>query len=400
MKHILLVAGVIFGLFATAQVDLNVTVFLIDEAGNGVSGIPVSISVQAAGAVFGDDVVTDESGTAVSTIELPGGTMQGLVQISYLDCDSAEVMLQSGFSPNALGGLSDVIITGVYCDGGGGSDCEMTIEGGLTMFGGWMFMVFDAPEGSVFEWMIDGVSMGEVSESSFEWMFEGEGVWNVCVVVVSNICEPWTGCFEVNTTDPTGGGDCELSFDVVQSTDAAGNLIPNSVDVIIPELAGQPQYYWDFGDESTSTDPTPTHEYATSGPYLLCLTAVWGDSILCTETYCDTLSVDEDGMINFASGFVINVVIAGDNVGVDYPRMDIQGLLHPNPLRQGQALQWGISVPVQMIRAYDAAGSLVSQERMQSSTAGSWSTIDCNPGVYLIEFHTASGKYVQRLLVE
>lgn len=400
MKHFLLFTGLIFGLFASAQVDLNVTVYLLDEAGNGAQGIPITISVQAAGAVYGEEVLTDESGMAASTIELPDGTMQGLVFISYLDCDSTEVTLQSGFSPNAFGGLNEVVVTGIYCAGGSGSECDMTIEGGLTMFGGWNFMVFDAPEGSVFEWMIDGVAMGGMNDSSFEWMFEGEGVWSVCVVVISNVCEPWTGCFEVDTTDPTGGGDCELSFEVVQSTDAAGNLIPNSVDVIIPELAGQPQYYWDFGDESTSEDATPTHEYATAGPYLLCLTAVWGDSTLCTATYCDTLSVDEDGMINFASGFVIHVIIGGESVGVELPETNAAGLIYPNPMQNSQSLNWSFSEAVELIRVYNLAGTLLNQMRLEPAASGSWSLPNLKSGVYLIEFRTEKGKNVQRLRVE
>ncbi len=74
-------------------------------------------------------------------------------------------------------------------------------------------------------------------------------------------------------------------------------------------------FVWDFGDGTTSTEAYPTHVYATGGPYQLCLTMT--DGACCTSTYCDDVSVDEDGLYTglivdgrpglLRSGFTISV---------------------------------------------------------------------------------------------
>jgi hypothetical protein len=180
---------------ATSQVALNATVFLSDEAGNPAGGVPVSFSVQAAGAVYAANANTNEAGEAVVSIELPNGTMQGMLNATYMNCDSVDVMMNGSFSANALGGLSDVYLTGIYCGGGsGGEGCEMELEGGLTVVGSWMFMVSGAPEDAVYDWSIDGATMSNSNAAEFGWQFDGESVWTVCVYVTSGSCEPWTDC--------------------------------------------------------------------------------------------------------------------------------------------------------------------------------------------------------------
>lgn len=45
-------------------------------------------------------------------------------------------------------------------------------------------------------------------------------------------------------------------------------------------------YLWDFGDGTTSTNPFPSHTYATPGRYTICLTVSNGNG--CTFTFCDS----------------------------------------------------------------------------------------------------------------
>lgn len=326
---------------AMSQVSLNATVFLTDEAGNASGGVSVAFSVQAAGGVFTADATTNEAGEAYATLELPNGTMQGMLTATYMNCDSVEVTMTGSFAANALGGLSDVYLTGIYCGGGtGGEDCDMTLDGGLTVLGSWMFMVSGAPEDAVFDWSIDGATMNNTNASEFGWQFDGESVWTVCVYVTSGSCDPWTDCYVVDTTNPTGGDGCELTFEVVQSLDEAGNEIPGSLDVIVPELEGQPTYFWDFGDEGTSTEASPTHTYEGNGPYLLCLTATWGLNTVCTATYCDSVSVDDDGFINFQDGFTIHINPQGGASSIDETESEASMAFYPNPVIAGDVVRW------------------------------------------------------------
>ncbi len=119
---------------------------------------------------------------------------------------------------------------------------------------------------------------------------------------------------------------CEAGFFAMQAyqwVDSAANPNGGGGEPVPNELwiwnlssggAGNFQYTWDFGDGTTSTDPFPTHTYASGSAYLLCLTIA--DGAGCTDTYCDSISVDGDGLLNglLAPGnrntFTVNVMNA------------------------------------------------------------------------------------------
>ena len=53
-------------------------------------------------------------------------------------------------------------------------------------------------------------------------------------------------------------------------------------------------YFWDFGDNSTSTDENPIHLYAQSGWYYVCLT-IMDSTTNCYDTYCDYINITIGG---------------------------------------------------------------------------------------------------------
>ncbi len=115
---------------------------------------------------------------------------------------------------------------------------------------------------------------------------------------------------------------CEADFFVMQAyQDTTGNPggggepIPNVLWVwnLSSGGTGLFQFLWNFGDGTSSTEAFPTHTYANGGPYILCLTIA--DNQNCTDTYCDSISVDDDGMYSGMitgsherSAFTINVI--------------------------------------------------------------------------------------------
>ena len=67
-------------------------------------------------------------------------------------------------------------------------------------------------------------------------------------------------------------------------------------------------YSWSFGDGATSTDSNPTHNYATTGYYEVCLTvSLPNDS--CTDTYCTYVYVYDQN----ANLYIYGQVFAGAN---------------------------------------------------------------------------------------
>ena len=112
---------------------------------------------------------------------------------------------------------------------------------------------------------------------------------------------------------------CQAGFWVLQgyTIDSLNNPVPIPNELWLWNLSsggtGTYTFFWSFGDGTSSTDPFPTHMYANGGPYLLCLTI--DDGAGCTSTYCDSVSVDSNGMYTGFTGgggqrqqgFTINV---------------------------------------------------------------------------------------------
>lgn len=95
--------------------------------------------------------------------------------------------------------------------------------------------------------------------------------FTVCLIV-TNSCGQDTICFPINT-------GC--------NSPAAGfTRIPNNLTVAFTDVStGSPtSWLWDFGDGNTSTQQNPTHTYAASGTYTVCLTATnsCGSNTSCT----------------------------------------------------------------------------------------------------------------------
>lgn len=146
--------------------------------------------------------------------------------------------------------------------------------------------------------------------------YASAGTYNVCLTITdaigctSTFCENVTvnadGSIGTVNTDP-----CEAEFFVMQAyqwVDSAANPnggggepIPNELWVWNLSSGGTGffQFTWSFGDGTSSTEAFPTHTYA-SGEYELCLTVT--DNAGCTDAFCDTVSVDGDGILNGLMG--------------------------------------------------------------------------------------------------
>ncbi len=190
--------------------------------------------------------------------------------------------------------------------------------------------------------------------------------------------------------------------------DAAGNPIPNAVWVVLDTLYANGQYMWDFGDEGSSTEFLPSHTYSGSGPYVLCATVtVPIENALCTAYHCDTLAIDEAGMLQFLPGFTIQVVVGnpGNVVGVVSEALETAHWnLFPNPVIAGAPLQWqaigeaGVS-PVR-IEVIHADGSISRETPAAGSANGSLSTSGWPAGIHVVRFLQGDQIAIRRIIVQ
>lgn len=223
-----------------------------------------------------------------------------------------------------------------------------------------------------------------------------------------NWAATWTAnfCGEQGGGGGGGEGGCEVSFEVAQTTDAIGNPVPSSVDVWMGS-AGETGAYtalWDFGDEGTSTELYPTHVYAGSGPYVLCLTATFSDPAgsICTATYCDTLALDAEGWLGLQAGFTLNVLPGAPSVGVTTaPAAPSSALVFPNPAVPGSDVRWAWPVagerPVR-VTLTDAAGTQV-RSFVHRHASGLLSTAGLERGAYVLTLEQAGQVSRTRLVV-
>jgi hypothetical protein len=344
-----------------------------------------------------------------------------------------------------------------------GDDCGLALEA-LETADGWSFeLINDLGAATVYEWYVDGVLAAPNPGQSF---FLGWEPFSTVCVEVSSLdgCEslPWMDCYELNgggdscldgldlgalmiylmeacanqanpdawyycglmetmndamageteacdelwawidTGEWDGEEPCGINFEVMQAWDANGELIPNELWVWIYDYDLEYTYTWDFGDESPVTsDPFPMYTYGTDGPYELCVT-VTSEQDSCSSVYCETVEVDDDGMIvGLMSGFTITVMGAGEQpVSVGSLSHGIQNLeVYPNPV-EGSELQlnWrGLQPGVNKIELMTLDGVVVRRLDVHRAAGGHsilMNIDDLSAGMYFlrmtqgIEFRT------------
>ncbi|MBK9147349.1 MAG: T9SS type A sorting domain-containing protein [Flavobacteriales bacterium] len=243
-----------------------------------------------------------------------------------------------------------------------------------------------------------------------------------CWVLGTNFIGLWdANCACVDST--TTGGGCSASFwamqamefDSLNNPNGGGSPIPYEVWVWnLSTGNGAMTYNWDFGDGSTSNLAYPTHTYSGNGPYNLCLTI--SDGAGCTDMFCDSISMDGDGILvgmaleNGADGsaarqdgFTINV----QNplvMGVSDAAMLSQAAIWPNP-SSGELNLAAVSLADGLIdiSIHDVSGRLVLRESRAMATGRNQHSLDARAlpaGVYTLRAADRTGKAISLRFVK
>ena len=110
---------------------------------------------------------------------------------------------------------------------------------------------------------------------------------DICVTVTDQL----TNCTDTYCDSlwavPANSSGCQAYFSWAES-----NILgaPFPAIEFTDQSQGAAYWYWDFGDNSTSTDQNPIHAYSGTGMYIVCLTIISADQS-CQDTYCDTVVV-------------------------------------------------------------------------------------------------------------
>lgn len=238
----------------------------------------------------------------------------------------------------------------------------------------------------------------------------GQGTWSAaCICVV-----------DTSTTD------CQAGFWVIQAytIDSLNPQDTTSIQPIPNEVwvwnlssggNGNYQFLWNFGDGTSSTEPYPTHVYDGDGPWDLCLTMTSGN---CTDTYCDSVSVDANGILNGmivdghsngvvstdasrSGGFTLNVIQQIPTGISETPAMTEMNLW-PNPVDRELNITYNTSVPgMKPVTVIDPSGRTVISGNHDFTTGGNTlqlSTGNLEPGLYMVRIGNDARSTTQRFL--
>lgn len=161
----------------------------------------------------------------------------------------------------------------------------------------------------------------------------------------------------------------------------------NPLDLIVNDQStgSHLNYFWDFGDGSSSSLKTPTHDYDGTGPYLICLT-VKNDS--CTNTYCDTLSV-KDTAHRSTDKFTIRVISKTTDIIEDaVDQNNLQN--YPNPFTNNITIKYVLTSGANVqLTVFNVLGSKVETLENTKKSPGTynieWSPQQLQQGIYILQ---------------
>ncbi len=258
--------------------------------------------------------VINQSGNAIPFAVLGTNCSQGTAPLTYQINWGDGVANSSGDHAYAEPGVYGVCITIADASGCTSVDCDTVVvdaNGGISVNPPMLYdclQVLNGPNmpgtpctnpatGFTGTWSADCVCVPDSTGGAYDCL----GVLNGSNLPGTPCWTPGTnfiGVWDANCNCTSGSGlPCQAGFWVIQAYGQDSLPVPNEVWVWnLSTGNGALSYLWNFGDGTTSTDPFPTHTYSQNGPYLLCLTIA--DASGCTSTSCDSVSIDENGLLN------------------------------------------------------------------------------------------------------
>jgi PKD repeat protein len=235
---------------------------------------------------------------------------------------------------------------------------------------------------------------GNTSSDAFpHHVYSNYGVYNVCLIVSSVNCTTiFCDSVLIDTINNPNGSPCNAQFVFTQTS-------PYQISAVVLYATNALTYSWNFGDGSPLVNQLYTsHQYANPGTYNVCLTVA--SFLGCTNTYCDSLTVDSLGNIIYKginTGFTLQTITPTILTGLEnnFKASTIQ--LQPNPAQNTITIS-GNNVEFKNYVLLNAIGQQVESGNFVN-TAYSIDVSKLSKGVYLLKAtDSMSNNYNQRFL--
>ncbi|MES2761693.1 MAG: PKD domain-containing protein [Bacteroidota bacterium] len=191
------------------------------------------------------------------------------------------------------------------------------------------------------------------------------------------------------TTTPT----CQVNagFQIFADSVNAGNYYAYNTSTGNGGLS----YLWNFGDGTTSTQQYPSHQYATPGQYVVCITVTNTiGGLSCSDTHCDSSSVQR-----MASGFLMShlSVIPQTVTSIKQAEMVTGVKAFPNPIANELTIEaTAVDNSKLMYVLTDALGRTVSTGDLNNSKA-QINTSDLAKGFYSLSITNEKGNNLKTI---
>ncbi|MCT4623496.1 MAG: PKD domain-containing protein [Schleiferiaceae bacterium] len=381
MKKLLLALLIGISAQLTAQQVGAFNIHVVDQNGNPMPNVPVFLEGGSnSGAISTLTSLTDNNGQVLDSLGIGNTGYLMAIAGTALCADTAYMT----FTPNN-GPWVWLVDTLVLC-GSSGTNCNFAYGASSTAIAPMTFNFWQQSNGSNILWDFGD---GNTSTSPNPvHTYSAPGTYIYCLQVDScpTVCDTLVVMGNPST--------CQALFAIDTNSIAPGNV--NIFNLSTPANMLGVQYLWDFGDGNTSTLPYPSHTYANSGTYVLCLAINVPASPAtpaCSDLYCDTLKIDSLGnlVLKTAASFTINILDPNATVSINEDQIS-EFNLFPNPAGDFTRLEFNaFKANKAKFTLTNLNGQILKTESLEFKPGSNRIEINMsnlNEGLYLLHFET------------
>jgi PKD repeat protein len=232
-------------------------------------------------------------------------------------------------------------------------------------------------------WDFGDGNSGFVFGDSTSHTYTNPGTYYVCATIIdsSASCSS-TVCDSITVTGVVIPGSCDANFTYWMDSTFTGLMW------IWNQSTGSQsmEYLWNWGDNTTSSGPYPTHSYAQSGLYTICLT-VTDTAYNCIDSLCIPIQVARSAQ---QSG-VLEVNVIGGTLGINNSTQEQpKWSIFPNPADQELQVRSTDGLNGRQFSILDMTGRTLEQASLSSTI------IDISnlaSGIYFIRIENERGGF-------
>lgn len=153
------------------------------------------------------------------------------------------------------------------------------------------------------------------------------------------------------------------------------------------------KYTWYFGDGDSSVTYLPTHTYATSGSYNVCLSVV--DTVGgCSDTFCDTITMDSTGVLR--NSWTLTVVNSEPYLSIDIiTDKDIK--IYPNPSNSYFIIE---SEKTGEYSVISLDGKILFKKTLVAKRLNNVNVLNLKSGVYFVQIKLNTGEIISKRIIK